>query len=347
MKGDTYFELFDELMQAITCRWPHALIQFEDFNTETAEPILRKYRYEHLCFNDDIQGTGTVAVAGLLCCLKAMKKPYSALGQQTIVLVGAGSAGMGVASSIVDAMVEEGLSEEEAKARFYILDKDGLLSVDRRSLTHTQRSFARVDLPDGLSLLEVVQQVKPTILLGLSGVASTFSEEVVRTMAEGCRNQPPIIFPLSNPTSSAECTFEEAVTWTNGRLLFASGSPFDPVSHNGTLFHPTQGNNMYIFPGIGLGATICKAKYITNKMFYRAALALASFVSEDDLKQGRVYPSIKQIRKVSEVIAVEVCKAAMEDGLAQREGLNPSTLREVIKEESYFPDYAPLILWNK
>lgn len=157
--GEPYFELVDELIQSITARWPHVLIQFEDFNTAAAEPILRKYRYKHLCFNDDIQGTGTVAVAGLLCCLKAMKLPYSSICNQTIVCLGAGSAGLGVLNSIVDAMVEEGLSEEEAKQRIYVLDKDGLLGVERRSLTHLQRSYARADLPDGLTLQETIQFV--------------------------------------------------------------------------------------------------------------------------------------------------------------------------------------------
>lgn len=159
MKGPPYFEFVDEIIQALTTRWPKVLIQFEDFNTFTAEPLLRKYREKVLCFNDDIQGTGTVTTAGLLCCLKAMKLPYSAICNQRIVCLGAGSAGLGVLGSIVDAMREEGLSEEEAKARFYVLDKDGLLGVERRSLTHLQRSFARSDLPDGLNLVETIKAV--------------------------------------------------------------------------------------------------------------------------------------------------------------------------------------------
>jgi len=343
LKGEPYFSLVDELIDAITSRWPHALIQFEDFNTSAAEPILRKYRYKHLCFNDDIQGTGTVAVAGMLCCLKAMKLPYSALVNQRIVCLGSGSAGIGVVSSIVDSMVQEGLTEEEAKSRFYMLDKDGLLGVERRTLTHTQRTFARSDLPDGLSLLETVKAAQPTILLGLSGVGQTFTEDVIKTMAANCKHQLPIIFPLSNPTSSAECSFEQAVQWTDGRLLFASGSPFSPVEYKGKIFYPSQGNNMYIFPGIGLGATTCKAKYLTNKIFYRAALALASFVGEEDLTAGRVYPGIKQIRRVSEDIAVEVCNAAMEEGLAQEPNMTIGNIRDMVEAATYYPDYAPLI----
>merc|ERR1712137_968044 len=341
--GPRYFEFLDEVMQALTSRWPNVLVQFEDFNTSSAEPLLRKYRYNTLCFNDDIQGTGTVTTAGLLCCLKAMRLPYEAICEQKVICLGAGSAGLGVISSIVDAMMEEGLSEEEAKSRFYVLDKDGLLGVERRSLTRLQRSFARADLPDGASLLETIKAVGPTILLGLSGVPGTFTEECIREMAHRCTHQTPIIFPLSNPTSRAECTFEQAVRWTEGRLLFASGSPFSPVEYKGRQFFPTQGNNMYIFPGVGLGVTVCKAKMITNKMLHRAALALASFVKEKDLQKGKVYPSIRQIRRVSEAIALEVCKAAMEEGLAQRPGMSMGNIQTLITEEVYYPDYAPLI----
>jgi len=240
-------------------------------------------------------------------------------------------------------MQEEGLSNEEAKSRFYVLDKDGLLGVERKSLTRLQRSFARADLTDGMTLLDTVKSVRPTILLGLSGAPGTFHEEIITEMSKRCTHQTPIIFPLSNPTSKAECTFEQAVKWTDGRLLFASGSPFKPVKHKGKMIYPTQGNNMYIFPGLGLGVTTCRAKYITNKMLYRAALALASFTKSEDLAMGKVYPSIQQIRKVSEAVAFEVCKTAMEEGLACNNEMTQGNIVSLIQKEMYYPDYAPLI----
>jgi len=272
-----------------------------------------------------------------------MKLPYSSICNQKIVCLGAGSAGLGVLNSIVDAMVEEGLTKEDAKSRFYVLDKDGLLGVERKSLTRLQRSYARADYEDGLTLVNTIKNVKPTILLGLSGAAGTFTEECITEMAKHCVHQTPIIFPLSNPTSKAECTFEQAVKWTDGRLYFASGSPFKPVKYKGKLLYPTQGNNMYIFPGLGLGVTTCRATRITNKMLYKAALALASFTTSEDLKLGRVYPSIQEIRKVSEAVAFEVCKTAMEEGLATNTKMTMGNILSLIQKEMYYPAYAPLI----
>eukprot|EP01102_Stenamoeba_stenopodia_P008339 TRINITY_DN2392_c0_g1_i1.p1 TRINITY_DN2392_c0_g1~~TRINITY_DN2392_c0_g1_i1.p1 ORF type:complete len:607 (-),score=143.98 TRINITY_DN2392_c0_g1_i1:173-1993(-) len=340
LKGPEYYQIIDEFLHAVYTRWPNVLVQFEDFNNEHALPLLEKYRNKYLCFNDDIQGTGAVALAGILCALRAQSLPPNALTKQRVVCLGAGSAGLGVCNSLVMGMVQEGLTAEEAYKNFWLVDKDGLLGLGRKSITPSQLPYCRLDEKNGSSLLETIRKVKPTILLGLSGVGATFTEPVIREMAKHCPR--PIIFPLSNPTSKAECTAEQAYRWTDGNAIVASGSPFKPVIYNGKTLTPTQGNNMYIFPGLGLGVIASKSKRITDSMFYAAAKTLAAWVPDEDVLQGKVYPGISRIRDVSLKIAVAVCNVALEEGLAGMPKNIPN-LEQYVASFMYVPEYASLV----
>ena len=242
LRGDEYFYLIDEFMNAVRYRWPNVLVQFEDFNSNVAQTLLDKYRYDHLVFNDDIQGTGATALAGILCALRAKGDGVKSLGEQRIAIAGAGSAGIGIAQVLMQAMMEQGMSEEEAKKAFYMVDQDGLLGTERlKELTPEQRVFARSE-GGGLSLLDVIKKFEPTILLGVTAVGGLFTEDIVKEM--GSRVERPIIFPLSNPTTKAECTAGQAYEWTEGRCIFASGSPFQPVEmDDGRVLTPSQCNN--------------------------------------------------------------------------------------------------------
>lgn len=245
LKGNEYFQLVDEFMQAVRYRWPNVLVQFEDFSSDKAQTLLNTYRDEHLTFNDDIQGTGATTLAGVLGAMRAKGDPVEALGDQRILIAGAGSAGIGVAQVLKQAMMEQGRTEEDALKTFFIVDQCGLLGHERLDqFSSEQKEFAR-KTDGGLSLMEVVKKYKPTILLGMTAVGGLFKEDLIREMAGNCDR--PIIFPLSNPTTKAECTAEQAFEWTGGNCIFASGSPFDPVSmSDGRTFYPTQCNNMYV-----------------------------------------------------------------------------------------------------
>jgi malic enzyme len=245
LKGNDYYQLVEEFMLAVRYRWPNVLVQFEDFSSDKAQTLLNHYRHHHLCFNDDIQGTGATTLAGLLGALRAKGEAVEALGDHVIVIAGAGSAGIGVAQVLKQAMMEQGRTEEEALKAFYVVDQNGLLGTKRLStLSKEQAQFAR-DTDDGLPLLEVIKKYKPSMLLGMTAVGGLFKEEMIRAMAANCDR--PIIFPLSNPTTKAECTAEQAFEWTNGNCIFASGSPFDPVTMpDGRTVYPTQCNNMYV-----------------------------------------------------------------------------------------------------
>lgn len=304
-------------IQAIRHRWPNVLIQFEDFSSDKAQKLLNKYRDQVLCFNDDIQGTGATSLAGVLGGLRAKGEEPTALGEQRILIAGAGSAGIGVAQVLYQAMLEHGRTEEEAKECFFIADEKGLLGKERiHQLSPEQAVFAR-EKDGGLSLNEIVNKYKPTMLLGMTAVGGLFTEQLIRDMAKHCER--PIIFPLSNPTTKAECSAEQAFEWTDGKCIFASGSPFDPVEMNdGRIFYPTQCNNMFVFPGIGLGVTLCGAKTVSDRMLYVAAEALANYVSEEELAQGKVFPNITTIRDVSKKVAVAVIEEAIRTGQASK-----------------------------
>jgi len=305
LQGQEYDDVVEEFMVAMRHHFPRACVQFEDFSSDHAGDILAKYRDESLCFNDDIQGTGCVALAGLLSALKLWGSSATAaeLKDQRVLVAGAGSAGLGVASMLAQGMVQQGLSEAEARRRFYICDKDGLIGASRLSdpakaqlLDPAARNFAQPDgdgvVKDGMTLLEAARAAGPTVLLGLSAVPQLFTKELVETVhgaavAKGGRG---IIFPLSNPTANAECTAEQAYGWTGGACVFASGSPFGAVNMDGKTLVPSQCNNMFIFPGLGLGSTVSGALKITDTTLYASALALADCLTSDERGKGQVSP---------------------------------------------------------
>lgn len=339
LQGDEYYAMVDEFMAAMKYHFPHCLVQFEDFSTNNASQILERYRHSTLCFNDDIQGTGCVALAGILSALRSRGLPPEALQDQRFLVAGAGSAGIGVADMLVEGMVQQGLPRDQARARFYICDQFGLLGAARRDeLDEKQRLYARTDLSDGLSLMDCMQQSKPTVLLGLSAVGGLFQEDLIREMAAGCER--PIIFPLSNPTTAAECTAAQAVEWTDGRVVFGSGSPFDPVEYHGRTVIPSQCNNMFIFPGLGLGATVSGAKRITERTLYDVSIALSDALTEAERERGQVFPSVGRIRDVSEKVALAAMLSAQQEGLDTKIGSkDPLSL---LQSKTYEPVYCPL-----
>ncbi|GMI31130.1 hypothetical protein TrRE_jg11435 [Triparma retinervis] len=341
LKGKDYFCVVDEFMQAVKHRWPNCLVQFEDFNSSVAQPLLNNYRDTHLCFNDDIQGTGATTLAGCLGALRAAGKSVDSLGDQRIMIAGAGSAGIGVAQVLRQAMVEQGVEEGKAKDCFFIADEHGLLTEDREDLNDEQRAFARKE-GRGMSLQDIAEEHSPTILLGLTAFGGLFKEELIRTMAS--KTSRPIIFPLSNPTTAAECTASQAYSWTDGRCVFASGSPFDPVTHSGRTYTPTQCNNMFVFPGIGLGATVCGAKSVTDRMLYVSARALAEYLTEEELEEGKVFPQVEEIRNVSHKVACAVIREAWDTGNQSKLGEKEmGDLENFVWSKMYDPQYVPIV----
>lgn len=335
--GDEFFAIAEEFVEAARERWPRVLIQWEDFTNDKAFPLLQKFRERVPSFNDDIQGTGAVALAGLL---SAMRVKEESLADQRIIFYGAGSAAIGIADMICAGMVEAtGITLEQARERFWLIDSAGLVTTDRMdTLQAHKRPWARPD-PRADSLLEVVERMQPTVLIGVSGQARTFTEDVLTTMADQCER--PVVFALSNPTAKSECTAEQAYQWTGGRAIFASGSPFDPVRVNGKVYVPGQGNNMFIFPGVGLGAVACGARKVTDSMFFVAAKTLAHMVTDSELRTGTVYPDLGKIRQISLSIATAVCRQAYTEGLAAYD--RPDDIRAYVRDSMYHPEYRPYI----
>ncbi|MDP7653155.1 MAG: oxaloacetate-decarboxylating malate dehydrogenase, partial [Candidatus Marinimicrobia bacterium] len=330
-----YDELIDEFVWAVQDVFPGALIQFEDFSNFNAFRLLRKYQKKVCTFNDDIQGTASVTLAGIYSALRITNQK---LTDQKILFQGAGEAGVGIANLIVSAMEAEGMSHDEAKRQCWLVDSKGLVVKSRENLQNHKLAYAHDHefVPD---LLSAVETLKPTILVGVSGQPQTFTQPIVEAVGE--INEQPVIFALSNPTSKAECTAEQAYSWTNGRAIFASGSPFKPVTLDGNTYIPGQGNNAYVFPGVGLGAIECGTKHVTDEMFFAAAKALANEVTEDDLASGCIYPPLTQIRDVSAVIAAAVAEVAYERGLATVE--RPDNLLEHMKSRQYEPNYESYV----
>jgi len=320
------------MIDAIQDAYPKALIQFEDFATPNAYALLKKYRDKVLCFNDDIQGTAAVALAGIYASTRISGVDFKSL---RFVFLGAGSAATGIGDLIVEALVAAGSTQELARKQLWFVDINGLITHDRiDELLPHNLPYAHDHQP--ASFIETIQSIKPHILIGATGAPGTFTQEVISLMAK--INQRPTIFALSNPTSKAECTAQQAYEWSHGRAIFASGSrPFAEVEYQGQTFHPGQGNNAYIFPGIGLGAIACEAKVITESIFLTAAKALADQLSHDELSRGSLYPALKDIRQVSLSIAVAVADQAFQTGLAQAE--RPDNLEVHIKSMMYDPDY--------
>ena len=331
LTGAAYDELVDEFIIAAREAFPGVLIQFEDFANHSAFRLLHKYRDEINVFNDDIQGTAAVALAGLF---SALRVNGGKLADQRVLFLGAGEAATGIADLVVSAMMAEGLSEAESLRRTWLVDSRGLVVKNRAGLTDHKLRYAHDHAPVG-DFLTAIQMLKPTAIIGVAAVGGAFTPEVLKTMAE--INDRPIVFALSNPTSKAECSAEEAYRHTGGRALFACGSPYDPVRLNGKTFVPRQGNNSYIFPGVGLGATAIGSRLVTDEMFMAAAHTLAYLVNLDDIEQGSLYPALPRIREVSAHIAVAVAEVAYKRGLATLP--RPNNMMAFIKSQMYDPQY--------
>lgn len=329
--GDEYDEFVEEFVTAAHELFHHPLIQFEDFANQNSFRLLQKYRDRICTFNDDIQGTAGVILAGVYGALKITGGQFR---DQKVLALGGGSAGVGISDLMVTAMVDAGLSRDEAMRRFWLFDSKGLVVKSRDNLQPHKIPYAHEHefIDDFRKAIEVL---KPTILMGVSGQPRTFTREIVETM--GRINERPIVFALSNPTSKAECTAEEAYTWTDGRAIYASGSPFPPCDVGGRHFVPGQGNNSYVFPGVGLGVALCGARTVNDEMFAEAAKALAGEVTSTELDQGCIYPPLTKIRQVSAAIAMAVCEVAYRRDLATRP--RPDNLLESVKAEQYQPVY--------
>jgi malate dehydrogenase (oxaloacetate-decarboxylating)(NADP+) len=331
LTGAAYDELVDEFINAARQVFPGVLIQFEDFANHSAFHLLHKYRDKIATFNDDIQGTAAVALAGLF---SALRVTGGKLKEQTLLFLGAGEAASGIADLVASAMMAEGAAEAGARARIWLVDSRGLVVKDRAGLNAQKLRYAHPHAPVG-DFLSAVKALKPTAIIGVAAVGGTFTPDVLRTMAE--INKQPIVFALSNPTSQAECSAEQAYRHTGGRGLFACGSPYDPVTIDGKTFVPRQGNNSYIFPGVGLGAIASATRLVTDEMFMAAAHTLAEMVSEADLKQGSLYPALPRIREVSARIAAAVAAVAYQRGLA--DGPAPNDLSALVRSQMYDPRY--------
>jgi len=342
LSGDAYFELVDEFVQALFQRYPQSLLQFEDFSSDKASTLLAMYRDRHLCFNDDIQGTGATVLAGVLGALRMVGRPPESIASLKVAVVGAGSAGIGIAQALHTAMVEAGCPGgfEQAAKNFMVFDKDGLVGGGRSGLTDEVMVYAHPELSDGTSLEEAIAREQPELILGVSGRRGTISDEAVRLMAKN--HERPMVFPLSNPTSSCEITPAEVYSLTDGRAIVATGSPFDPVVHRGQTLVPSQCNNMYIFPGVGLGASVCQAETIPHSMLYHAAVALSRMTSDAELAEGRVFPDVTAIRNVSRHVATAVAHHAYDKQLARANPARGESIEHFVERKMYYPEYVPI-----
>ncbi|QDF21789.1 MULTISPECIES: oxaloacetate-decarboxylating malate dehydrogenase [Bacillus cereus group] len=340
--GEAYDEFIDTFVQAVNKQFPKALLHWEDFSSRNARKILDKYRHDICTFNDDIQGTGAVSLAAVLSAVKASGVPLS---EHRVVVFGAGTAGIGIADQVRDAMVRVGVSEEESYKRFWCIDRNGLVTDNMEDLLDFQMPYARKEAEVSewkqngvIGLAEVVKHVKPTILIGTSTVAGAFKEEIIKEMASHVER--PIILPMSNPTPLAEAKPADLIEWTEGRALVATGSPFEPVTYNGVTYVIGQSNNALIFPGLGLGTIVVRASVMTDGMFAAAAEAVASMV--DTSQPGApILPEVEELRNISEMVAIEVAKVAVAEGVA-RENLSDNDIKIAVKEAIWEPEYRQI-----
>jgi len=339
VRGSRYDDLIDEFLQAVVTRFGQStLVQFEDFANSNAFRLLEKYQDKYLTFNDDIQGTASVAVAGIIASMRITK---TKLSDHKYLFQGAGEASIGIAKLLCMAMEEEGTSMEEARSKIWMVDSRGLLTKGRPSggITHHKEEFCQ-DFQHMTDLEDVCREIKPTCAIGAAAVAGAFTEQFIKDM--GTFNERPIIFALSNPTSLAECTAEQAYTLTDGRAVFASGSPFDPVTVGGKTFYPGQGNNAYIFPGVALGAIVAGAHHVTDGMFLKASQTLAAMVSDAHLAEGRVYPPLSGVREVSTKIAAKIVDYAYKKDMAATYP-EPEDKEEFVRRHQYNTDYESFV----
>ena len=330
VRGTAYDDFIDEFVTAVREGYPNCCIQFEDFANFNAVPILARYRDKTCCFNDDIQGTAAVALAGILAALRFLQNK---IDDQTFLFLGAGSAGTGIADLLCQAMARDGLAVEEARRRCWLMDSKGLIESSRSNLAEFQRSYAHPH-PPVTDLLAAIQTIRPTAIIGVSTAPKAFNREVIEAMAR--MNSRPIIFPLSNPTSRSECTAEEAYQWSQGRSIFASGSPFAPVQFNGKTLVPGQCNNVYVFPAMGMAIYACQARKVTDEMFIEAAKSVAEQVTQENLDMGLIYPPQSAILSTSLHVAGKVAELIFERGLA---GVaRPADIKSFIQAKVYRPE---------
>jgi malate dehydrogenase (oxaloacetate-decarboxylating) len=344
VRGKDYDDFIDAFVTAVKRKFPRVLLQWEDFSKHNAPRLLERYRDELCTFNDDIQGTGAVTVAGLLAATKVMR---TKLGEQHIVILGAGSAAIGISDQIVAAMMAEGSAELEARLKLWLVDSQGLVTTTRTNMEPFKQKYAQPaertlhwNSKDGsrLTLADAVRNVKPTILIGTSAQSGAFTEEIVREMAAHAMR--PVIFPLSNPTSKSEATPADLVDWTEGRAIIATGSPFTPVNYKGRVIRFGQCNNSFIFPGVGLGVIASGARRVTDAMFVAAARVLSDFAPVLQDPEAPLYPPLEQVREVSFKVAVAVAHEAQRAGLAE---VDLENLEQLVSTKMWKPDYVPLI----
>lgn len=336
VRGQDYDDFVTEFMESVADVFPGSLIQFEDFGNRNAFRLLDQWRDQACVFNDDIQGTAAVAVAGILAALRASGKRAE---DQRILFMGAGEAGIGIAQLYVEHLVSSGLNQSEARHTCWFVDSKGLVVASRmRELAEHKKQFAH-EAESSSDLSSALEVVKPTILIGVSGAGRVFTRDIISLMAK--QNERPIIFALSNPTSKAECTSTEAIEWSGGRAIFASGSPMPDVDYAGRHIVSGQGNNVYIFPGVGLGVLATQSYRVTQNMFLAAARTLSEMATSEELDEGRVYPSLGRIREVSLRIAVEVARVAYREGVAQE--AEPVDLEVEIASRMFSANYDDLV----
>ncbi|MEW2918405.1 NAD-dependent malic enzyme [Ruegeria sp. ANG10] len=341
VSGDEYFEFVDLFVQAVKRKWPDVLLQFEDFAQQHAAPLLARYRDQLCTFNDDIQGTAAVTAGTLLAASNVTNVP---LKNATIAFLGAGSAGVGIAEQLVQLMVRQGLSDTEARGRIYMVDRAGLLTDAMTDLLPFQKQIVQpLDKVGGwtggeISLLDVIHHAKPNILVGVSGQAGLFSEEIIRAMAS--HTEHPVVLPLSNPTSRIEAVPADIIHWSDGRAMVATGSPFEPVVYNGKTHHVAQCNNSYIFPGMGLGVLAVGARRVTDGMFMAAAEALATLSPAKSDRTASLLPDVEDIRQVSKAISFAVGQQAQLDGVAPKS--TGDDLKAAIDAKFWTPHYKEI-----
>jgi malate dehydrogenase (oxaloacetate-decarboxylating)(NADP+) len=332
LRGARYDALVDEFVAAARKVFPGVLIQFEDFANTNAFRLLQRYRDRACVFNDDIQGTAAVVLAGLY---SALRVTGASLAEQRILCLGAGEAATGICDLVVSALAAEGVPEDEGRRRCWLFDSRGLVTAARGELAAHKRPYAH-EGPACAEFAAAVEALKPTAIIGVAAVGGTFTEKVVASMAR--INPRPIVFALSNPTSKSECTAEQAYLWSGGRALFACGSPFEPVTLDGHVFVPRQGNNSYIFPGVGLGVIASGAGRVTDEMFLAAARTLAQETTQEDLDQGSLYPALSRIREVSARIGAAVAEVAYARKLTRQR--RPAKPLAHVRAQMYDPTYS-------